>query len=160
MEQRLDRAGGRQAKRARERDDLANIVGMVAGEVPREQAAEADPDDRDRSALEISELPEAPAQLRQQPVRRPPIDAEAPAEGAIAAALQELAQRLRDRIRREKRRNDQYDVSPSARESLRIRGRGPIRDQRPHLIEQQTIGGALDHAGPVEYAVNGRHPSA
>src|ERR1051326_1407201 len=158
MEQRLDGAGGRQAKRAHERDDLANIIRMVAGQISSKQAAEAHSDDRNWAALEISELPEPPTQLRQQTVRRPPIDAEVPAEGAIAAALQEHAQRLRHFVGREKCRNDQHHMAFSARERPRIRSVRSIRDQRPRFLQKQAIGRALDRAGPVEYAVRGRHP--
>src|SRR5260370_3183086 len=102
MDQRLDGAGCGQTKRAHERDDLANILRVIAGEVAREQAAQTHANNADGTAPQPPQFLQPPSQLAEEPRRRSPVDAEVPAEYAIAAAHQKGAKRLGGGVRREK----------------------------------------------------------
>ena len=75
--------------------DMIDVPRAVMGEIARQQPAEAETDDADLPAGEIAAGIEPPAQGLEDIGRRSPIGAELPAEGAIAAARQEIAQAAR-----------------------------------------------------------------
>jgi len=102
------------------------------GKVAREKAVEADADDAHFALLQAHEFAQSRPKPRQQPRRRPPIDAEPPAEGAVATAPEIAMERSSEGVAGEKGGNDQHDMT-AARDTRDPRLRRELAQERPCL---------------------------
>src|SRR5690349_12404310 len=81
------------AERARERDDLADVVGMGAGELSRVDAAEAPADQAHPAAVPCMQRTQARDEALDDGVARADVPSESPRVGVVAAVAEEPAER-------------------------------------------------------------------
>ena len=91
-----------------QREHLGHDIRAVAGHLPGEHAAQALPDQVDRLAVTLGELPRQRGHPRHEPGHVPPVAAESPARDRVAQAAQERPQGQRRRVIRGETRQHQH----------------------------------------------------
>jgi hypothetical protein len=142
----LPRVG--QRERAAQRDDLADLLRTLAGQLPGIDPAQAPAHHRDRPAGALGQRRQGPRQPIQDGVGRANVAPEVPAAHVIAQPAQELPEQGRAPVRGQQPRHDQHPVTVAAR-----RGRKPRRSQGQSRQASQPSGGL----GQVEPGRRSRH---